>query len=106
MRTSSTVIAAAALALLGACSRTESGDVVVKRPVSVDIQTRPDTIRIPGLGSTRDTTTAPVAGTKKDTIVGTTKDTIIRTKVDTTIVKKPVAGSKKTAAKASQAKKP
>ena len=95
MRTSSTLIAAAALAFLGACSRTESGEVVVKRPVSVDIKTKQDTIRIPGLGSKVDTTKAPVVGTKKDTIVGTTKDTIIRTKVDTTIVKKPVAGSKK-----------
>jgi len=106
MRTSSTVIATVAFALLGACSRTESGDVVVKRPVSVDIKTRPDTIRIPGLGRKVDTSNAPVVGTKKDTILGTTKDTIIATKKETTVVKKPVTGSKKTGVKASQAKRP
>ena len=83
MRTSSTLIAAAAFALLGACSRTESGDVVVKRPVDIDIKTRQDTIRIPGLGSKADTTHKPSAGAKKDTIV------------DTVFVKKPVSGSKK-----------
>jgi hypothetical protein len=103
MRTSSTMIAAAAFALLGACSRTESGDVVVKRPVSVDIKTTPDTIRIPGLARKVDSTNAAVAGPKKDTIVGTTKDTIIATKKETTVVKKPV-GSKKTGTRASQAK--
>ena len=106
MRTSSTVIATAAFALLGACSRTESGDVVVKRPVSVDIKTRPDTIRIPGLGRKVDTSNAPAVGTKKDTIVGTTKDTIIATKKETTVVKKPVARSKKTGVKVPQAKSP
>ena len=103
MRTSSTVIAVAALAFLGACSRTESGDVVVKRPVSFDVKTTPDTIRIPGLGSTRDTTRPPAVG-KKETISGTTKDTIIGTRVDTTIVKKPGVSSKKTGVKSSQAK--
>ena len=98
MRTSSTVIAAAAFALLGACSRTESGDVVVKRPVSVDIKTRPDTIRIPGLGRKVDTSSAPVVGTKKDTIVATKKET--------TVVKKPVVGAKKAGVKAPQVKRP
>ena len=106
MRTSSTVIAAAAFALLGACSRTESGDVVVKRPVSVEIKTRPDTIRIPGLSRKVDSSNAPVVGTKKDTIVGTTKDTIVATKKETTVVKKPVVGAKKTGVKAPQVKRP
>ena len=90
MRTSSTVIAAAACALLGACSRTESGDVVVKRPVSVDVKTTQDTIRIPGVGTRVDTVNAPVVGTKKDTI----------------IVNKPVVGSKKKEVKVPEVKRP
>jgi len=89
MRTSSTLIAAAAFALLAACSRTESGDVVVKRPVSVDIKTKQDTIKIPGIGTKVDTINAPVVGTKKDTI----------------IVNKPVVGSKKKEVKVPEVKK-
>jgi 16S rRNA U516 pseudouridylate synthase RsuA-like enzyme len=90
MRTSSTLIAAAAFALLGACSRTESGDVVVKRPVSVDVKTIQDTIRIPGVGTRVDTINAPTVGTKKDTI----------------IVNKPVVGSKKKDVKVPEVKRP
>jgi hypothetical protein len=90
MRTSSTIIAAAAFALLGACSRTESGDVVVKRPVGVDIKTTQDTIKLPGVTTKTDTINAPVVGTKKDTI----------------IVNKPVVRSKKTEVKVPEIKRP
>jgi hypothetical protein len=90
MRTSSTLIAAAAFALLSACSRTESGDVVVKRPVSVDVKTKQDTIKIPGLKTKVDTINAPVIGTKKDTI----------------IINTPVVGSKKKEVKVPEVKRP
>ena len=90
MRTSSTLMAAAAFALLGACSRTESGDVVVKRPVDVDVKTTQDTIKIPRFGTKTDTVNAPTVGTKKDTI----------------IINKPVVGSKKKEVKVPQVKRP
>jgi hypothetical protein len=73
----------AAVVALGACSRTESGDVVVKRPADVDVQTTTDTLRMPSIRTRVDTINTPVVGTKTDTI----------------IVKKPVAGTRKTEVK-------
>jgi 16S rRNA U516 pseudouridylate synthase RsuA-like enzyme len=73
------LLAAGAMALLGACSRTESGDVVVKRPSDVDVKTTTDTMHMPSIGSKIDTINAPVVGTKKETL----------------IVNKPVVGTKK-----------
>ena len=54
---------------IGGCSRTESGDVVVKRPTSVDIKTRPETLRIPSFRTKKDTVNAPVVGTQPETVV-------------------------------------
>jgi hypothetical protein len=81
------LIAAAALALLGACSRTESGDVVVKRPADVDVKTTEDTLHVT---TKTDTINAPVIGTKKETVV----------------VNKPIVGSKKTEVKVPVVTKP
>ncbi|MGH9885565.1 MAG: hypothetical protein ACREBE_08560 [bacterium] len=83
-----TALLAAAVALLGACSRTESGDVVVKRPV--EVKTTDDTIKMPQMTTKTDTINAPVVGTKTDTI----------------IVKKPVIGTKKTEVKVPVVKRP
>jgi hypothetical protein len=74
------LFAAAACALLGACSRTSDGDVVVKRPADVSVQTTEDTLHMPTIPMHTDTVNTPVVGTQKDTI----------------IVNKPVVGTKKT----------
>ena len=79
-----------ALATLGACSRTENGDVVVKKPVDVDVQTTQDTLHTPKLTTKIDTINTPVIGTQKETL----------------IVNKPVVGSKKTQVKVPVIKKP
>ena len=78
-----TLLFVGAFALLGACSRTDNGDVVVKRPVDVDVKTTKDTINVPTVTTKIDTINTPVVGTKKDTLV----------------VTKPVVGTKKTAVK-------
>lgn len=85
-----TIIAAAALALLGACSRTDNGDVVVKRPSDVDVKTTPDTLHLPSVTTKTDTINTPVVGTQKETVV----------------VNKPVVGSKKTVVKVPVITKP
>ena len=90
MRTRSTILAALAFAALGACSRTESGDVVIKRPADVDVKTTLDTIRMPHIGTKTDTINAPVFGKKRDTI----------------IVDKPVVGTEKKEVKVPQVKRP
>ena len=90
MRTHSVLLAAAAMALVGACSRTESGDVVVKRPSDVNVQTTQDTLRMPTFGTRTDTINAPVFGTRTDTV----------------IVKKPVVGAEKKVVKVPTVKKP
>jgi hypothetical protein len=82
MRTRSLLLVAA-LGALGACSRTESGDIEVKRPADVDVKTTTDTLNMPTVGSKIDTINTPTMGTKKDTI----------------IVDKPVVGTKKTQVK-------
>ena len=76
------LIIAAAFAV-GACSRTENGDVVVKRPGEVDIKTTQDTLHLPTIGTRTDTINTPTVGTKPETV----------------IVNKPVIGSKKTVVK-------
>jgi len=68
------------LVALGACSRTESGDVVIKRPTKVDVQTTPDTIQLPSIRTRTDTVNAPA-------VVGTQKETVI--------VNKPIIGKQK-----------
>ena len=90
MRTRSTIIAALALAAVGACSRTESGDVVIKRPADIEVKTTLDTLKMPSIGTRTDTINAPVVGTKRDTI----------------IVSKPVVGTEKKEVKVPQVKRP
>ena len=84
------LLAAAGMALVGACSRTESGDVVVKRPSDIDVKTTQDTLHPPTIGTKIDTINTPVVGTKTDTL----------------IVKKPVVGTQKTVVKVPVIKKP
>ena len=90
MRTRTLLLATASLGLIGACSRTENGDVVVKRPSDVSVQTTQDTLHLPKVTSRTDTINTPVVGTKPDTV----------------IVNKPVMGTKKTAVKVPVVKKP
>lgn len=90
MRTFNYMLAAGAVALVGACSRTDNGDVVVKRPADVSVQTTQDTLHMPSVTTHTDTVNTPVLGTKTETLV----------------VKKPVIGSKKTAVQVPQVKKP
>jgi len=78
-----TLLFACAFAVLGACSRTDNGDLVVKRPVDVDVKTTQDTLHPPTVTTKIDTINTPVVGTKKDTF----------------IVTKPVVGTKKTEVK-------
>jgi hypothetical protein len=78
-----TLLLVAAIGALGACSRTESGDIEVKRPADVDVRTTTDTLNMPRVGTKIDTINTPTMGTKKDTI----------------IVDKPVVGTKKTEVK-------
>jgi len=78
-----TLLLIGAIATLGACSRTEDGDLVVKKPVDVDVKTQSDTLHPPTITTKTDTINTPVVGTKKDTL----------------IVSKPVVGTKKTEVK-------
>ena len=81
---------AAAIAITaGACSRTDNGDVVVKRP-EVSVKTTEDTLRVPTVTTRTDTMRTPVVGTQTETLV----------------VKKPVVGTKKTEVKVPVVKKP
>src|SRR5262245_62107987 len=64
-----TLLFVAAISALGACSRTESGDIEVKRPADVDVKTTTDTLRLPSIGTKIDTINTPTMGTKKDTII-------------------------------------
>jgi len=92
MRTSKTLTfgAAAVIAVAaGACSRTDNGDVVVKRP-EVSVQTTQDTLHPPTVTTRTDTINTPVMGTKTETLV----------------VKKPVVGTQKTEVKVPVVKKP
>jgi hypothetical protein len=90
MRKSNLLLAASALVAIGACSRTENGDVVVKRPADVSVQTTQDTLHMPVVTSRTDTVNTPVVGTKTETL----------------IVKKPVVGTKKTEVRVPQVKRP
>ena len=78
-----TLLLVAAIGALGACSRTDNGDIEVKRPADVQVKTTTDTLHMPSVGSRIDTINTPTMGTKKDTI----------------IVDKPVVGTKKTVVK-------
>ena len=84
------ILATSVVALFGACGRTENGDVVVKRPSDVSVQTTQDTLHMPTVTTRTDTVNTPVVGTKAETL----------------IVKKPVVGTKKTAIKVPEVKRP
>lgn len=90
MRKHTILLAASAIAALAACSRTENGDVVIKRPADVEVKTTSDTLHLPTIGTKTDTITTPVVGTQKETL----------------IVNKPVVGTKKTIVKVPVIKKP
>jgi hypothetical protein len=75
---------------LGGCSKTENGDVIIKRPSSVDVQTTTDTLRMPSMTTKTDTVNAPVIGTQKETV----------------IVNKPVFGTQKKVIKVPTVQKP
>ena len=77
-------------AALGACGRTDNGDVVVKRPADVDVKTTTDTLHMPTVTTKTDTINTPVVGTQKETLV----------------VNKPVVGTKKTEVKVPVVKRP
>ena len=79
MRKNHLLLVAGAFALVGACSKTENGDIAIKRP-DVDVKTTTDTLHLPTVGSKIDTITTPVIGTQKETL----------------IVNKPVVGTKQT----------
>ena len=85
-----TLLFVGAFAVLGACSRTQDGDVVVKRPVDVDVQTTKDTLNMPTVGSKIDTINTPVVGTQKETL----------------IVNKPVVGTQKKVVKVPVVRRP
>jgi hypothetical protein len=84
------IVVAGAVAVLGACSRTDDGDLVVKRPSDVSVSTTKDTLHMPTVTTKTDTVNTPVIGTKTETLV----------------VKKPVVGTKKTEVKVPVVKKP
>lgn len=90
MRTLTYLAAASSIVLIGACSRTENGDVVVKRPANISVQTTQDTLHMPSVTTHPDTVNTPVIGTKTETLV----------------VKKPVIGSKKTEVQVPRVKRP
>jgi hypothetical protein len=90
MRTLTCLAAASSIVLIGACSRTENGDVVVKRPSNISVQTTQDTLHMPSVTTHPDTVNTPVVGTKTETLV----------------VKKPVIGSKKTEVQVPRVKRP
>jgi hypothetical protein len=86
MRKHTLLLLAGAFALVGACSKTDNGDVVVQKPT---VGTTPDTLHPPTITTKTDTINTPTMGTKKDTI----------------IVDKPVVGTKKTEVKVPVIKK-
>ncbi|HTE46145.1 MAG TPA: hypothetical protein VK636_12915 [Gemmatimonadaceae bacterium] len=90
MRKFTLFAAACAVAALGACSRTENGDVEIKRPSDVQVKTTTDTLHMPKVTTKTDTINTPVIGTQKETL----------------IVNKPVIGTKKTQVKVPVVKRP
>ena len=84
-----TFLVAGAFALVGACSKTDDGNLVVKKPTGVEVQTSTDTLHPPTIGTKTDTINTPVMGTKPETL----------------IVQKPVVGTQKTEVKVPTIKK-
>ena len=80
MHKNSMLLVAGAFAFVAACSKTDNGDVVVQKPVGIDVKTATDTLHPPTVEMQKDTINTPVMGTKPETVV----------------VQKPVMGTKKT----------
>ncbi|HEX4684938.1 MAG TPA: hypothetical protein VH277_19620 [Gemmatimonadaceae bacterium] len=74
-----TLLCGAAVLMAAACSRTENGDYVIKRP-AISVKTTEDTVHPATVTTKTDTVNTPVVGTRTETLV----------------VKKPVVGTKKT----------
>jgi len=79
----------AVIAMTGACSKTENGDVVIKRP-EFSVKTTEDTLHTPTMTTRTDTINSPVVGTQKETL----------------IVNKPVVGTEKKVVKVPQVRRP
>ena len=90
MRKHTILFAACAIAALAACSRTDNGDVVIKRPSDVEVKTTTDTLHMPRITTKTDTINTPMVGTQKETL----------------IVNKPVVGTQKTIVKVPVIKRP
>ncbi len=84
-------------ALVGGCKRTENGDVIVKRPSHVSVQTTEDTLHMPKITTRTDTVNAPVIGANTETVA--VKRPYIGTRTETVVVKRPVIGSQKAVVK-------
>ena len=82
MRKYTLLLAAASTLALGACKRTQDGDVVVDRPSDITVKTTQDTLHMPTMTTRTDTINAPVVGVQKETlivnkpVVGTQKKTV------------------------------
>ena len=87
MRNQRILLVAGAFALVGACKKTDDGNVVVQKPVGIETAT--DTLHPPTITTRTDTINTPVVGTQKDTI----------------IVNKPVVGTQKSVVKVPTVKK-
>ena len=87
MRKITLAFALAACATLGACSKTEDGNIEVDRPT---VGTTKDTVKLPEVGTRTDTINTPVVGTTPETL----------------IVNKPTVGTKKTEVQVPTVKKP
>ena len=83
------IAALSTLTALGACSRTDNGDYVIKRP-DISVKTTEDTVHPPTVTTKTDTVNTPVVGTQTETLV----------------VKKPVVGMKKTEVQVPTTKNP
>ena len=79
----------AVFAVAGACSKTENGDIVVKRP-QFSVKTTEDTLHTPTMTTRTDTINSPVIGTQKETL----------------IVNKPVVGTQKKIVKVPRVQRP
>jgi hypothetical protein len=63
------MVVQAGVVAIGGCSRTDNGDIVVKRPTQITVKTTPDTVRLPSLKQKTETVNAPIVGTQKETVI-------------------------------------
>ena len=91
MRTRNTLLAAAAVVALGACTKTGDGNIVVDKPVG--IATEKDTLHPPKLGMKVDSITRLTVGTKPETLI--VNKPVIRTTKTAVAVPTITKGKKK-----------